>query len=396
MAWSFTIITLERVLSSRPKPSPARLKLACSSLTSLRPSGPKAALQAGGLTGTLRCMEDLCLVGDVGGTKTTLALVSTKQPRSPVAQATYRSQEHRSLVSIIQIFLASGFHRPTRACFAVAGPIFEGRSQITNLDWMIDAAQLQEILKLEKVLLLNDLEAVAWAIPQLQAQDLFALNAGQARPQGAVAVLAPGTGLGEAFLTWEEGHYVVYACEGGHKSFAPADPLQLGLLRHLLEEHHHVSYERVCSGALGIPNIYAYLRSIGRAPEPEWLAQQLALSEDPTPIIVRAALDEENPCALCRETLNVFVSILGSEAGNMVLAYLSTGGVYLAGGIPPRILPLLQGEGFMKAFRNKGRFSTLMASIPVYIVLNPDAGLLGAAHFSWLQGQREQGDDRRC
>ena len=341
-------------------------------------------------------MEELCLVGDVGGTKTTLALVSTLRPRAPVAQATYPSQEHASLASVIHKFLGAGLHRPTSACFAVAGPIFEGRSQVTNLDWAIDAAELQEALQLDKVLLLNDLEAIAWAVPQLQGQDLFALSAGNARPQGAIAVLAPGTGLGEAFLIWEESHYVAHACEGGHRSFAPSDPLQLGLLQHLLQEHHHVSYERVCSGALGIPNIYAYLRSIDHAPEPHWLAQQLALGEDATPIIVRASLDEKNPCALCRQTLNVFVSILGSEAGNMVLSYLATGGVYLAGGIPPKILPLLQGDSFMRALCNKGRFSTLMASIPVYVVLNPDAGLLGAAHFSWLQEQREQGDDGGC
>lgn len=341
-------------------------------------------------------MKNLCLVGDVGGTKTTLALVSTQNPRSPVAQATYRSQGHASLASVVQTFLASGAHRPTRASLAVAGPIFEGKSQVTNLNWTIDAAELQETLELDKVLLLNDLEAVAWAVPQLQGQDLFALSAGKARPQGTIAVLAPGTGLGEAFLIWEKGRYVAHACEGGHKSFAPTDPLQLGLLQHLLEEHHHVSYERVCSGALGIPNIYAYLRSIEHAPQPDWLAQQLARSEDPTPSIVKAALDKEHPCALCRQTLDVFVSILGSEAGNMVLAYLATGGLYLAGGIPPKILPLLQGDCFLKAFRNKGRFSTLMAQVPVRVVLNPDAGLLGAAHFSALHEQREQGDDQGC
>lgn len=329
------------------------------------------------------------LVGDVGGTKTSLALFCTRTAGAPAVSGTFVSREHRSLVSLVEKFLEQAEPRPTRACFAVAGPILDGRSQITNLDWVVDAAQLQRALGLEQVLLLNDLEAVAWALPHLKADALFTLNPGQRRPRAPMAVIAPGTGLGQAFLTWKDDGYVAHACEGGHKSFAPTDPLQLGLLQHLLEKHHHVSYERVCSGSLGIPNIYAYLRSIGHAPEPQWLAQELARSADATPVIVRAALDPQRPCPLCAQTIEVFVSILASEAGNMVLAYLATGGLYLAGGIPPRVRSHLEGGRFMQAFCNKGRFSKLMVSVPVHVVLTPDAGLLGAAHYAWRQAGGE-------
>ncbi len=195
---------------------------------------------------------------------------------------------------------------------------------------------------------------------------------------GNMAVIAPGTGLGEAFLTWGGSRYRAHASEGGHADFAPNTPLEIELLRYLQLRFKHVSNERVCSG-LGLPNIYAYLKDSGHAPEPDWLAEQLAATTDPTPIIVTAALDDERPCELCTATLNAFVSILGAEAGNMVLRVLATGGAYLGGGIPPRILPALQQEGFMQAFLHKGRMVHLMARVPVHVILNPKAALLGAA-----------------
>jgi glucokinase len=215
-------------------------------------------------------------------------------------------------------------------------------------------------------------------VPFLEAADLHTLNEGQPAPGGVIAVIAPGTGLGEAFLTWDGSRYRAHASEGGHTDFAPTNALEAGLLRYLLGRFEHVSYERVCSGR-GLPNIYAYLKDSGYAEEPPWLAEQLASVEDPNPIIVNAALYGERPCELCVAMLNTFVSILGTEAGNLALKVLATGGVYLGGGIPPRILPALEQEEFIEAFRRKGRMSDLLARVPVHVILNPKVALLGAA-----------------
>jgi glucokinase len=245
---------------------------------------------------------------------------------------------------------------------------------------VIDERELEEKLGIAPVRLLNDLESIANAIPRLEAEDLHVLNDVPAKETGAIAVIAPGTGLGEAFLTWEGTRYAAQPSEGGHADFAPTNPLEVGLLQYLWERYEHVSYERVCSG-LGIPNIYAYLRDSGYAPEPAWLTEQLAQAHDPTPIIVNNALDEKQPCELCLGTLDTFVSILGAEAGNLALDTLATGGVYLGGGIPPRILPALERAHFMRSFYNKGRFSEFLARIPVYVIMNPKVALLGAAAF---------------
>jgi glucokinase len=228
------------------------------------------------------------------------------------------------------------------------------------------------------VRLLNDLQAIGYGVPSLGADDLHTLNEGQPVQGGAVAIIAPGTGLGEAFLTWDGRRYESHPTEGGHADFAPTDNLQAGLLQYLLERYDHVSYERVCSG-LGLPNIYAYLKDSGHAEEPAWLAEELAKVEDPTPVIVNTALSRDRSCELCKATLDTLVSILGAEAGNLALKVLATGGVYLGGGIPPRILPALQSGAFMEAFRAKGRFRELMSRLPVHVILNPKVGLLGAA-----------------
>jgi glucokinase len=226
---------------------------------------------------------------------------------------------------------------------------------------------------------LNDLEAIAEAIPILQAVDLETLREGNPAPEGTIAIIAPGTGLGEAFLTWEETRYRAHPSEGGHTNFGPRNEQELDLLRYLLQRFHNVSYERVCSGS-GVPNIYAYLRDSGHAEEPPWLAEQLAEAQDPTPVIFDAAKDESRSCELCRATRDMFVSILGAEAGNLVLKVMATGGLYLGGGIPPRILPYLTTGRFMDAFLSKGRLSNILDDVPVHVILNLNAGLLGAAN----------------
>ena len=197
-----------------------------------------------------------------------------------------------------------------------------------------------------------------------------------------MAVIAPGTGLGEAFLTWNGHRYQAYASEGGHADFAPNGLLEIELLEYLHRRLGHVSSERVCSGK-GLPNIYAFLRDSGYAKEPEWLRSRLALTQDPTPIIIDAALDENTPCEICAQTLHVFTSILAAEAGNLALKVLATGGVYFGGGIPRRIIRLLKEDRFLQAFRQKGRMSDLLAKLPVHVITNPRAALIGAASYAF-------------
>ena len=321
----------------------------------------------------------MLLAGDIGGTKTSLAIYSPEAgARAPLSEATFPSTQYPNLESLVREFLDQVDVPVERATFGVAGPVVGGRATITNLSWVIDEAELQSALNLSTVRLLNDLEAIGYGVPFLEPEDLHTLNEGQPVSGGAIAVIAPGTGLGEAFLTWDGTRYRSHATEGGHTDFAPTNDRQVGLLRYLLESFDHVSYERVCSG-MGLPNIYAYLKDSGYAEEPAWLAEDLAAADDPTPVIVNAALDSERPCELCVATLGVFISILGAEAGNLALKMLATGGVYVGGGIPPRILSILERGPFMESFRSKGRFSDLMSRVPVHVILNPKVALLGAA-----------------
>jgi len=320
------------------------------------------------------------LVGDIGGTKTNLAVFSSDSgPRQPLAEKSYQSTHYDSLEVIISEFLAERKQTVKFGCFAVAGPVIEGRARITNLPWVVDAANLKSTFNLSDIRLLNDLESVAYGISTLTSEDIYTLSEGVPVADGNIAVIAPGTGLGEAFLTYKDGRYDAHASEGAHASLSPIGELQIGLLTYLNEKgYDHVSFERVCSGGLGIPNLYAYLKSTGLE-EPAWLTEQLSKVEDPTPVIVSAANDSSRPCELAVAVLDMFVAILGIEAGNLALKVLATGGIYIGGGIPPRILSELQKPLFLESFRNKGRFRGLMTSIPVHVILNPKTGLMGAA-----------------
>ena len=323
----------------------------------------------------------MLLAGDIGGTKTILAIyASGESPRSPLAEKTFPSRRYSNLESIVREFLSDVDLKVDRAAFGVAGPVVGGRVTTTNLPWEIDEAYLREALNLSSVHLLNDLEAIAQAIPLLKGRDLRTLNKGNPLSNGAIALIAPGTGLGEAFLVWDGSRYRAYPSEGGHVGFAPANRLEAELLQYLRDRHRfdHVSYERVCSG-LGLPTIYAFLKDRGHGEEPAWLTDQLAAADDPTPVIVHAALDKKRTSELCVATLNMFVSILGAEAGNLALKVLATGGVYVGGGVPPRIISMLENGRFMEAFVRKGRMSALLARMPVKIILNPKAALLGTA-----------------
>jgi len=325
----------------------------------------------------------MLLAGDIGGTKTILALFPTDgDARTPAVQTRYVSKDFSSLTRIVETFVAEHNAIIDAASFAVAGPVVAGRADVTNLSWVISEEGLRACLGAMPVQLVNDLQATAYAIPALRPDDLHALHPGEAEPQGAIAVIAPGTGLGEAYLVWDGAQYRAYASEGGHTDFAPRNELEMALLRFLLRRMDHVSYERVCSG-MGIPNLYDYLKDSGYAPEPPWLAQQLLAADDPTPVIVNAALQSDPPCALCTATLDLFVAILGAETGNLALKVLTTGGVYVAGGIPPRILEALRHGQFMQSFIRKGRFADRLIRMPVKIVLNSHTALIGAARYGF-------------
>ncbi len=318
----------------------------------------------------------LVLAGDIGGTKTKLAVYQPKDgPRRPLAEGTFASTDYPSLEALAGEFLDGKNWSIARACFGIAGPVTNGRVRVTNLDWVDDESSLSAALK-TPVHLVNDLVATAYAIPHLDGKDLLELSAGEAVPGAAYGILAPGTGLGEAFMVWTGNRYTPFPSEGGHADFAPTNPLELDLLHFLMPAHLHVSYELVCSG-LGLPKLYAFLRDTGRFPEPDWLRQKLAGSFDPTPAIVQAAM--EGKAELCVETVRLFISILGSEAGNLALKVYALGGVYIAGGLLDHMLPFFEEENFLQAFRAKGRFSDLLARVPVHLVVNPEAGLIGAA-----------------
>ncbi len=324
--------------------------------------------------------DPIILAGDVGGSKTVLAAFSlTAGLLRPLAQDVFASPEFPNLSAVIERFLAGRQLLPTAAAFGIAGPVINGRVQATNLPWLVDESALSSSLGGIPVRLLNDLAALAHAIPILPSTDVETIHAGEPAPQGALAVIAPGTGLGESFLVWEAGGYRALASEGSHADFAPGDELQAELLAWLRPRFGHVSWERVCSGS-GIPNIYAFLKDSGRWPEPPWLAAQLAAVSDPVPTIVRSAL--ENSSAICKAALDLFVAILAAEAGNLALKVLALGGVYFGGGILPRILPLLRAPAFRTTFIAKGRFSGLLERIPLCVITNPEAGLLGAAHYA--------------
>lgn len=278
---------------------------------------------------------------------------------------------------MVREFLAGTKVPIGRACFAVAGPVLAGRANLTNLSWVLTEAELARELQIPSVHLLNDLEAIAVATSVLEPGDLHTLNAGEAIAGGALAVIAPGTGLGEAFLTWDGTRYRAFPSEGGHADFAPTTELQAGLLTHLKRRFDQVSIERVCSGP-GLFTIYDYLRASGHAPESAMVARQLETAEDAPPIISEAALRRPDPDPLALAALELFITILGAEAGNLTLKVLATGGIYLAGGIPMQILPALEEDRFMRAFVAKGRLRELLARVPVRVVTSR-AALLGAA-----------------
>jgi glucokinase len=317
------------------------------------------------------------LAGDLGGTKALLALyVTTEQGYAQVREQRFACRDYDDFSGIIADFLRGSAEYPQIAAFGVAGPVAGGKARMTNLDWLIDQDALREQFRFAEVLILNDLVAVANAVAILPTEDLLVINAGTAVPGGSMAVLAAGTGLGEAYLCWNGMEYAAYPSEGGHVDFAPTSELEQSLLSFLRAEHGHVSYELVCSGT-GIPNIYRYLTEGAGMKPSSALQAALEAASDPTPVLVNQALEKESEIA--RLTLEIFFSVLAAEAGNMALKFLSTGGLYLGGGMLPRLLSVFDPEKFMARFVGKGRMAGILSAIPVKIITTDRAGLNGLA-----------------
>jgi glucokinase len=322
------------------------------------------------------------LAGDIGGTNTRLAIIEiVKGHFNFLAQETFSSREEPSLESALRKFLSNPIHPITRASFGVAGPVRHGRSEATNLPWVIDSQELARQLNLPRVGLINDWEAGAYGIAALETKDFEVLNQGTHEAQGNRAVISAGTGLGEVGLFWDDREYRPFASEGGHADFAPRNHLEMDLLDYLLKRHPRVSAERVISGQ-GLFNIYQFLKDTKRAEEEAWLVDQMR-QEDPPAVITENALAGKS--SLCTQALDLFVSLYGAEAGNLALKVMATGGVYLGGGIAPKIVAKLRDPAFMNAFTAKGRMRPLLQSMPVRVILNPKVALLGAARHAMRQ-----------
>lgn len=324
----------------------------------------------------------MILTGDIGGTNARLAYFDAAGSKLQlVAENVYPSREYSGLDEIVLKFVSSQPQRPTAACFGIAGPVRNGRVETSNLPWMVDGAQLAKELKLPQALLINDLEANAWGIPELRAEDLVSLNQARGTAGGNQAVVAAGTGLGEAGLYWNGKKYEVFASEGGHCDFAPRNELEIELLRHLSTRFGHVSFERIVSGP-GLVNVYRFLRDTNRGDEPSWLTDEMAHG-DPAAAISNAALSGKSP--LAEHALDLWISIYGAEAGNVAMKLMALGGVFLGGGIAPRLVSRLAGPLFMQAFTAKGRMQALLESIPVKVIVFGKIALFGAARYTLMK-----------
>ncbi len=339
----------------------------------------------------------LLLAGDIGGTKTILRLVeaAVEPAWHTLYEALYPSRDFPDLVPIVQRFLSAAGQQlgtgvmPDKACFAIAGPVVNDTSVLTNLDWFLEARRLEKELEISKITLINDFAAVGYGILGLESKDVHTLQAAAPQPDAPIAVIGAGTGLGEGFLVPQvAGDYRIFASEGGHADFAPHTGLEFDLLQYLREKYdiQRISVERVVSGQ-GIVAIYQFLRDRQLAPESPDVGQVIKTWEqetgrkektvDPAAAIANAALQKRD--RLSEQTLQIFIEAYGAEAGNLALKLLPYGGLYIAGGIAAKILPLIKEGSFLRAFGQKGRVSTLLEQVPVHIVLNAQVGLIGAA-----------------
>jgi glucokinase len=319
----------------------------------------------------------MILAADVGATNARLGLFEfAKQRLTPTVVSKYQNRDYKSFDAILDAFLGTT-PKVTSACFGIAGPVLEGKVHLTNLNWIIDQRECESRLG-TNVTLLNDMEATGYGISQLRPGDLLTLNPGVPDENASAALIAAGTGLGESALQCNGRGRIPVPAEAGHADFAPNNDLESELLMYLRKRFGHVSWDRVLSGP-GLHLIYEFLRDTGRGVENSEVAKKIRTG-DPGAVISQAAL--ENECELCVRALNIFASIYGSESGNMALRYLARAGVYLGGGIAPKIRTKLTDGNFMKAFAAKGRMKAMLELVPVYVILNDQAALLGAAHYA--------------
>jgi glucokinase len=327
----------------------------------------------------------MILAGDIGGTNARLALFNFENGEYKLGKLSiFPSQRYSGLDQIVTEFVQSTGVNPTQACFGIAGPVTNGRVEASNLPWTIESRRLADELKISKAVLINDLEATGWGIGALSSKDLVSLNSIisiSSNVAGNQAVIAAGTGLGEGGLYWDGRRYHVFASEGGHCDFSPQGDLQVELLRYLEGRYGHVSWERVLSGP-GLVNIFEFLRDTGRGKPPDWLEAEIVESDAPA-AISQAALNRR--CPVCEQALDIFVTLFGAEAGNLALKLKATGGVFLAGGIAPKILPKLTGPAFLEAFLSKGRLRHLMEIMPIQVITNDKLALLGAARCAQFE-----------
>lgn len=323
------------------------------------------------------------LAGDIGGTKTNLALfeLSSTELRS-LEEQTFPSGEYSGLEAVVSEFLNGRDLEISAACFGIAGPVIDGICRTPNLPWVVSEKIIKNDLSFGSVRLINDLEATAHGIQSLRLDQLLTLNDGETSTGGNKALIAAGTGLGEAAMIFVDGEYRVLASEGGHADFAPRDDSEIGLLTYLLKFKSRVSYERVLSGP-GLVNVYNFLKDSEYAEEPSWLANEMAASDDRAMTISQYAIAGKSD--LCARALDLFVSIYGAQAGNLALTFKATGGVYIGGGIAPKIVDKLKDGAFMNAFVDKGRLSPLVSAAPVHVIMNPKTALLGAANHAARQ-----------
>jgi glucokinase len=317
------------------------------------------------------------LAGDIGGTNTRLALYQTAHESSlnPILQKTYLSQAHESIEAVLQLFLTQdGVSEIEVACFGIAGPVIHQVCEATNLPWRVSAKQITQQFNFKQTYLINDLEANAWGIATLEEKDFFTLNPGVENATGNRSIISAGTGLGEAGLYWDGEHHHPFSSEGGHTDFSPSTPFEFKLFQAFEEKYGHVSWENLVSGP-GLEAIYDYLHRHWHLPTPAWLVEQMqAIGK--APAISDAGLESTDP--LCREALELFTRLYAREAGNHALKIMATGGVYLGGGIAPRILPILRQGFFMETFVAKGPMTKIMRSMPVKVILNDKTALFGA------------------
>jgi len=335
----------------------------------------------------------MILAGDVGGTKVHLALYDfTNGKLSYTRDKQYPAKDYSGLEIIVKEFLAAD--KVSAACFGVPGPVRDGRLRLTNLPWTLDSRELAADLGIQHVFLINDLEANGYGIAELTSDQILTLSDGDGGQVGNRALIAAGTGLGEGLLTWNGHVHVPYPSEGGHTDYGPRNEDEIDLLRFLKQKYNgRVSYERVISG-MGLTNIYEFLREVRGMEEPAWLAERIAAAHDPNSVITEMALAAKSE--ICEKALDMFVSAYGAEAGNLALKVLSVGGLYVGGGIAPRILEKLKDGTFMKSFTDKGRVSQLLINMPVRIILESKAALLGAAAFGEARAAEISGVSARA